>query len=409
VTGQISSGSPKWTGRLLTFVWGLILVCGFVAPPVVWLSLVGLALLIASLGGVAARSWRVTLLPVAAVLAVATLFGAVSFSRYREFVALLEKNPAVSVANRLAYEIRGSRQAAGQTTTPLMTDPSGGEDTPLPEPIGAEVKRLEDRLYDWNGDDGRWSRRAHALARLQSLHRRMVYDFTIAEGFGVGRMFPKGVRREAIEIPELPGVTVPESSESPAGETPSLAAGVPGGPGDADAPAASRPDYDALRAAHEAGVVDFANRTGFGYIASREQVFGFQSHGFRNLPEIGGEKNAPPRWHIARLELVSLLKHETPVAYVSLKLPRMDELAAAATRPLDQFERDALQELRDGKELVVAEDGHHLRMLGSLRAAKQCTECHSVARGALLGAFTYWLRKDAAGRRQPAVRAKQVL
>src|SRR5262249_50077563 len=160
---------------------------------------------------------------------------------------------------------------------------------------------------------------------------------TIAEGFGVGRMFPKGVRREAIEIPELPSVTVPEGAERTAGETPSLAAGLPAGPGDAEARTAPRPDHDALRAAHEVGVVDFANRTGFGYIASRERVFGFQSHGFRHLPEIGGgQHNVPPRWQVARLELVSLLKHETPLAYVSKSLPRMDGLATAATRPLDE-------------------------------------------------------------------------
>jgi len=407
--GRISSGFPKRTRRLLTFVWGLILVCGFVAPPVVWLSLVGLALLIAALGGIAARSWRSALLPVVAVLALATLFGAISFNRYREFVGLLKKNPAVSVADRLAYETRGSRLAAEPPATPIMTEPPGAEAASLPEPIGAEVKRLEDRLYDWKGNDGHWSRRANALARLQSLHRRMIYDFTIAAGFGVGRMFPLGVRRETFEIPELPTVAVPESSEATDDETPSLAAGVPAGPPDAQAPAPSGPDDDTLRAAHEAGVVDFANRIGFGYIASREQVIGFQSHGFRSLPEIGGEKNAPPRWHIARLELVSLLKHETPVAYVSKSLPRMDELSTAPTRPLDEFERDALPQLGDGKELVVAADGNDLRMLGSLRAAKQCTECHSVARGALLGAFTYRLRRDAAGRRGPAAADKPVL
>src|SRR5262245_38349619 len=110
--GQISNGSPKWVGRLLTFVCGLILVCGFVAPPVIWLTLVGLALLFAALAGVAAKSWRVALLPVAAVLALAALFGAISFSRYREFATLLEKNPAVSIADRLAYESHGSRPAA---------------------------------------------------------------------------------------------------------------------------------------------------------------------------------------------------------------------------------------------------------------------------------------------------------
>ena len=52
--GQTSGGLRKATGRLLTFVWGLILVCGFVSPPVVWLTLVGVALLLAALAGVPA-------------------------------------------------------------------------------------------------------------------------------------------------------------------------------------------------------------------------------------------------------------------------------------------------------------------------------------------------------------------
>jgi hypothetical protein len=91
---------------------------------------------------------------------------------------------------------------------------------------------------------------------------------------------------------------------------------------------------------------------------------------------------------------VSLLKHETPAVYVSKNLPRMDELSAAPTRPLDEFERSALRQLQESEELVVQPDANDLRMLGSLRAARQCTECHSVERGALLGAFTYRLRRD---------------
>jgi hypothetical protein len=33
-------------------------------------------------------------------------------------------------------------------------------------------------------------------------------------------------------------------------------------------------------------------------------------------------------------------------------------------------------------------------MLGSLRAQKQCLECHRVPHGSLLGAFSYELRRD---------------
>jgi hypothetical protein len=220
-----------------------------VSPPVVWLSLAGLALLVAALAGVLARSWRAALFPTGAVLALAAVLGAVSFSRYQEFVTLVEMNPAISVADRLAYETHDNRSVPGRASAPTA-GASGEESAQLPEPIGAEVKRLEERLYDWSGNEGRFSRRSYALARLQSLHHRMVYDFTIAEGFGVGRMFPRGVRRELIEIPDLPSVTAPESPPPNADETASLAAA-----GQQVADPASQPsgqaDQETLRTAHK--------------------------------------------------------------------------------------------------------------------------------------------------------------
>jgi hypothetical protein len=252
------------------------------------------------------------------------------------------------------------------------------------------------------------SSRPYALARLSRLHGQMVYRFTLTEGFGVGRMRRIELRRENIEIPELPALAAPESPDHYPGETPSVVEDAPAELAAAGGEQVAVPGIGELRTAHEAGVVDFANRDGFGYVASREQVFGFQPHGFRTLPKFGGGSDAPSRWRIASLELVSLLKHETPAAYVSKNLPRMDELAAAPTRPLDEFERDALQTLQQGEELVVGERTDELRMLGSLRAAKQCTECHAVRRGDLLGAFTYRLRRDDSSRRRPPPPVKSV-
>lgn len=92
-----------------------------------------------------------------------------------------------------------------------------------------------------------------------------------------------------------------------------------------------------------------------------------------------------------RLELVSLLKHETPRVYVSKHLPRMDELTDAPTRPLDGFERDSLVKLLRGDNVVVSAGETRMQMLGAVRASKTCLKCHAVERGALLGAFTYEL------------------
>jgi hypothetical protein len=89
---------------------------------------------------------------------------------------------------------------------------------------------------------------------------------------------------------------------------------------------------------------------------------------------------------------VGLLFHNEPVVYVSENLPRMDELRGAPTRPLDGFEATALEKLRSGEDLLVAEAPNGVRMLGAIRSLKQCGTCHGSTRGTLLGAFSYTLR-----------------
>ena len=134
---------------------------------------------------------------------------------------------------------------------------------------------------------------------------------------------------------------------------------------------------------------------------------GFQPHAFRKLPEPVTNSDKTVRWLIDKLELVSLLKHDTPRVYVSANLPRMDDLRqhSAPTRTLDEFETDALARLRAGETLVLKEDHNELRMLGPIVAINQCLECHNVARGDLLGAFTYRLVRDP---QLPALETKAV-
>ncbi len=103
--------------------------------------------------------------------------------------------------------------------------------------------------------------------------------------------------------------------------------------------------------------------------------------------------NPPERWKVQRLELVSLLKHDAPVVYVSESLPRMKDTDDTKTRPLDAFEKSGLEALLAGEDLKVSESDNEIRMVGSVRAVKQCLACHGVERGDLLGAFTYKLRR----------------
>lgn len=101
-------------------------------------------------------------------------------------------------------------------------------------------------------------------------------------------------------------------------------------------------------------------------------------------------------WQLSRLELVSLLKAPQPQVYLSRNLPNMKELNRAPTRPLDKFESNNLQKLREGEHLVIEFNSTEIRMLGGIRAANQCVECHRVQHGYLLGAFTYILRHASA-------------
>jgi hypothetical protein len=72
----------------------------------------------------------------------------------------------------------------------------------------------------------------------------------------------------------------------------------------------------------------------------------------------------------------------------------MDELREAPTRPLNHFETVGLAELRSGEDLFVHEVESRLRVLGAIRATKQCLTCHGGRQGDLLGAFSYVLARQ---------------
>ena len=202
---------------------------------------------------------------------------------------------------------------------------------------------------------------------LADLHEQNVQLFVQSQGFGVGRLqmmigsphrFDDGGRDEPAPLqPEHP-------SYAPGGTT-----------------TAGTADLGPLNALHTDGVFDFVHPAGFGYVKDRQHVAGFQSHRFSQVPRT-------KEWEVARLELVSLLRHSEPAVYLSERLPQMDALRGVPTRQLDAFEADGLAALRNGEELHVKGE----RMLGAVRGVKQCLACHGGERGQLLGAFTYTIR-----------------
>jgi hypothetical protein len=251
----------------------------------------------------------------------------------------------------------------------------------------ATEARLQDIEHGVEYDDLTWAgRRARSL---EYLHADRVKRFTERPGFGnlrMGGLFPN---RSSLAPDQPAPVEQPDVSEP----DPAALSADPAVPTRAGAGQPTGDDRGDLWTMHELGFRDFINLPGFGLLKDRDHVAGFRPHGFTRVP------NYPVVWRVRRLELVGLLKHDEPVVYLSDHLPRMDELRDAPTRPLDDFEREGLAALRRGEDLHTAPGPNgRLRMLGSVRAVKQCVGCHEACRGDLLGAFSYVLARAPAGR-----------
>ncbi len=215
-------------------------------------------------------------------------------------------------------------------------------------------------------------RRPYDIRFLKGIHEHQIAYFINSPGFGFTRM----------RLPTREGVMHGLRGDDPTRQPGSKEIQT-------DDPAlgakqwALRPDVDRFYAPHWNAVADFAHPEGFGSYEDRAHVSGFQSHRFSKVPRPFDE------WTLHTVDLVGLLMHEEPVAYVSENLPRMDELRTAATRSLDEFESTGLTALRRGEDVVVATSGPSLRMFGSIRNVEQCSTCHAIARRELLGAFSY--------------------
>ncbi|HZY86411.1 MAG TPA: hypothetical protein VFE78_16375 [Gemmataceae bacterium] len=287
-----------------------------------------------------------------------------------------------SLADRLKYE-------------------SAAKDAPAPKLGAGAQARLADS-EKWFDQGKRWGMRTQSL---QKLHSAEVEEFVKREGFGLERMPRPGPQYlELADAPSQP-FAAPLAAEYRGGPTVTL-------PEKGDAPTAAGLRFPAAGSVgqfHATSIFYFAGTDSFGLVRDRDHVAGFRPHQFRGLPPLGeqgppkpGQPPAKPkeRWLVSRLELVSVWKSATPAVYASGNLPRMQELKGSKTRPPTDFEAKALAALRDGEEVVTAATANEVRMVGAVRAAKQCTACHEVKRGTLLGAFSYDLHRD------PPVRLK---
>jgi hypothetical protein len=229
--------------------------------------------------------------------------------------------------------------------------------------------------------DSRWSPRQIAIERL---HARTVNKFIASPAFGVGRMTHMAneqwlARGNDPSVPQLCSTQPNDASPEPGNDRQIVVI-------DSPRPALDHaPNQFDLWALHKSNLSDFLSVERFGLVRDRDRVAGFLSHRLSARATLG-ERALPPA---DRLELVSLLKFEQPQIYVSTNLPRMEDLKDAPTRSLDAFERSALDSLVRGEDIVTADEPRALRTMGAIRALKQCSHCHTVERGELLGAFSY--------------------
>ena len=279
--------------------------------------------------------------------------------------------PVESLAPRLALEVKG---------------------TPLDDPIllsalvASELQQENaEMLYRLGQEGGR-------TTRLKVLHDESYREFVASSGFGFSRTWPESMR--PLDLPEpqsVPQPIRPSLPDSYLADRYSMSQKM------IDISAFIYPETQSEgRIIHRSASGLFLDPRQWGAVTDLDHVVGFQAHHVAEIPHTGqlysGETR---RWGISQLQLVSLLKHDTPRVYVSENLPDMKELATeqteVPTRELTPFESHALPALKRESNLIINEAPSHILMLGALRASESCRECHRVEYGALLGAFSYVL------------------
>ena len=317
---------------------------------------------------------------------------------------LLKRFAFVSLEPRLAFDAPGRKRLAtalpaAALDLPAARQPGRPGPAEVPDklaPAARHVLDIEARLADEES-----FRRSQALA---DLHEVEVRKFVTNPGFGFRRMiirpsqhslddpgdWSEGDRGEAVTLPKD-------------GTFFSAAAGTKG---------PTLPSEAALAGFHTSAAYNFARPDSWGLVKSKTEVAGFQPHALkghpapeaRRLPDRdnpvkdkdGRVLRYPTKeqWLVRGVELISLLTHETPVAYVNpeKQLPTVAAVKDAKTRALTEPESRALKELAGGKDVVVLDAvTNQVRMVGAIRMAAACMKCHEGSRGDVLGAFSYEL------------------
>jgi hypothetical protein len=383
IFGGFGAGAMASLGCLLFVFW---LAQGLAIPPA---ALASLALFVACLTQVRRKAQIGRVVAVGLIALVVAMAGGAILSGFyvKDIRRLRESYPVVSLSSRLAYE---SPRAAGRDlrSTPDLPARFG------PPPKGTPAWAVLDSQTDPAAHH-----REHRGRALEEIHASTVEHFVNAPGFGVTRMSSISewyVRSHREPAALLPGTVANESPST----RPGVLRALPPPSAHRESKSAD-PREGELWDSHQRGLGDFFDSDDFGWVIDRDHVAGFLPHRFSSNFR-SAFASEPRKWPLQRLELVSLRRFAQPMVYVTgKKLPQMDEIQNVPTRELNAFEAAALESLAKGEELLYELEGRRVLALGALRAREQCTKCHDVKRGALLGAFSYEFLGDAPPSKPP--------
>lgn len=301
---------------------------------------------------------------------------AANFEKPRQLSLLLEARaefPIEDLSPRLRYELERRHNKIDSSA-----------EIELAMPVSTRLVSMESQLNEVSFG------RVWALERL---HDKNYEKFVRSNGFGFARMIPVSpYRARAPRIPTIgfAGLEFSEADRERVREMKWQSLVPDGFTWDTEESFLATPSEF-----HDRSELDFLLPESLGFVQSTTNVVGFSSHAF-HFPPMPLHREQDGAWRLSNLQLVSLLKFDQPRVYELDHLPRMDHLASGdiPTRSLDGFEENALPCLMRDEDYVIQESATTIRMLGSLRAGKNCLPCHSVRRGELLGAFTYEFERN---------------
>lgn len=143
-------------------------------------------------------------------------------------------------------------------------------------------------------------------------------------------------------------------------------------------------EWTSYQAMHEYFLQRFVESQGFG----DERMVNLNNPRFRKVYADG------TRYMVGHVQLLSLNGGNVPFAYASVMDAGKEQIKHAAHEPVGNAEIDAIAKLKDGMTVVLTGNEGHREMIGAIRATANCTQCHDVPEGTLLGAFKYRLQPE---------------